>query len=164
MTPVEPPDDDEPLARLEQSTLPGLVRRVRRIADVSQRELATRIGVSQATVSRLEAGRLVPSIATLLRIVDAAELMLVVTNADGKVIEPMRVWDETRDGGEKMFPAHLDLVLDPTADDWWASRYGLAKPPETYHRNRVWRDAKRRRSAWEVRVKQFRHDPPPPKV
>lgn len=105
-----------------------------------------------------------PSIATLLRIVDVAELMLVVTNADGKVIAPMRVWDETRDGGEKMFPAHLDLVLDPVADDWWASSYGLAKPPETYHRNRVWRDAKRRRSTWEVRVKQFRHDPPPPKV
>ncbi|WP_160312746.1 helix-turn-helix domain-containing protein [Jiangella alkaliphila] len=150
--------------RIEQSTLPGLVRRVRRLADLSQRELAARICVSHSTISRLEAGRVVPSIATLLRIVDVAELLLVVTDADGNVIEPMRVWDETRDGGEKVFPAHLDLVLDPASDDWWASRYGLAKPPETYHRDRAWRDAKRRRSAWEVRVKQFRHDSPPPKV
>ncbi|WP_232827222.1 helix-turn-helix domain-containing protein [Jiangella endophytica] len=158
---MEPPDNDEPLVRFERATLPGIVRRVRRVADLSQRELAARIGVSHSTISRLETGRLVPSVATLLRILGVAELMLVVTDADGHVIEPMRMWDEVRDGGDKTFPAHLDLILDPAAGDWWASRYGLARPPETYHRSRTWRDAKRRRSQWEVRVKQFKNDPPP---
>jgi transcriptional regulator with XRE-family HTH domain len=162
MTPVEPPADDEPLVRFEHSTLPGIVRRVRRLADLSQRELAARIGVSHSTVSRLEAGRIVPSLATLIQIIGIAQLVLVVTDAEGKVIEPMRIWNETRDGGEKAFPAHLDLILDPDHGEWWADRYGLARPPETYHRSRARRDAKRRRSQWEVRVQQFRNEPPPP--
>jgi transcriptional regulator with XRE-family HTH domain len=164
MTEVDQPDAEGALVRFEQSALPGIVRRVRRLADLSQRELATRVGVAHSTISRLEAGRLVPSLNTLLRILDAAELVLVVTDAEGQVIEPMRIWDETRDGGDKAFPAHLDLILDPRSGEWWADKYGLARPPETYHRSRAWRDAKRKRSQWEVRVEQFRHDPPPPVV
>lgn len=164
MSTVEPPPVDDPICRLETQTLPGLVRQVRRLADLSQRELAKKIGVSHSTISRLEAGRLVPSVATLLRILEAADLVLVVADAEGRVVEPLRIWDETRDGGEKAFPAHLDLILDPKSDDWWGSQYGLARPPETYHRSRYKRDAQRNRSVWEVRVEQHRHDPPPPEV
>jgi hypothetical protein len=92
----------------------------------------------------------------------AARLTLVVVDEDGRVVVPMRVWDGTRDGADRQFPAHLDLILDPRPGEWWADVYGLARPPETFHRDRYWRDAKRRRSQWEVRVKQFRGTPPPP--
>ncbi|WP_431909905.1 hypothetical protein [Micromonospora carbonacea] len=42
--------------------------------------------------------------------------------------------------------------------------YGLARPPETFYRNRSYRDAMRRRSRWEVRVAKLRHVPPPPRA
>lgn len=143
-------------------TVPGLIRKVRRIADLSQRELAAATALSRSTVARIEAGTLLPSLATLQRLLAAAKLVLVATDEYGTVVPPMRVWDDTRDGADRQFPAHLDLILDPRGDDWWASVYGLARPPETFHRDREWRDAKRRRSQWEVRVKQLRHVPPPP--
>ena len=40
--------------------IPGLVRRVRRILDVSQRGLAALLGVSQSVVARWETGRTSP--------------------------------------------------------------------------------------------------------
>ncbi|WP_191280514.1 helix-turn-helix domain-containing protein, partial [Nocardioides flavus (ex Wang et al. 2016)] len=40
--------------------VPGLVRRVRRILDVSQRGLAALLGVSQSVVARWETGRTSP--------------------------------------------------------------------------------------------------------
>lgn len=149
-------------ARVGPDTLPGLVRKLRRMADLSQRELAGAAKISQASVARLETGKLMPTLPTLLRILDVGHLLLVVANENGRVIEPMLVWDDTRDGAERLFPAHLDLILDPASGEWWADKYGLARPPETYHRDRAYRDAKRKRSQWEVRVKQHRHDPPPP--
>jgi transcriptional regulator with XRE-family HTH domain len=157
---VAPPEPPSP--QIDSDMVPGLIRKVRRLADLSQRELATAAGVSRSTVGRVESGTLTPSLETLLRLLGVAGLRLVVTDEDGRVIQPMRVWDDRRDGAERAFPAHLDLILDPRGGEWWADVYGLARPPETFHRNRRYRDARRRRSQWEVRVKQFRHVPPPP--
>lgn len=159
-TPVQPPPLPPPFVK--PATVPGLVRRLRRLADLSQRQLAKAAGVSPATVARTESGALLPSLPALLRLLAVAQLRLVVTDADGRVIHPMREWDDTKDGGHRAFPAHLDLILEPHHGEWWADIYGLARPPETYHRDRAWRDARRRRSQWEVRVRQFRGEPPPP--
>jgi hypothetical protein len=74
----------------------------------------------------------------------------------------MEDWDDTRDGAERRYPSHLDTILDPEPGEWWADIYGLARPPETFHRSREMRDAQRRRSVWEVRVGQNRGVPPPP--
>lgn len=148
----------------DADTLPGFIRQVRRRAGLSQRELADAATLSQSTIARLESGRLAPSLATLLKLLAAARLVLVVTDGAGTVIQPMQSWDDTRDGAQRAFPAHLDLILDPRAGDWWGDTYGLARPPETFHRSRPLRDAKRRRSQWETRVAQFRHDPPPPRA
>jgi transcriptional regulator with XRE-family HTH domain len=153
---------DLPPPYVGAGTLPGLIRKVRRLADLSQRELARAARLSPSTVARIESGALVPSLHTLLRLLAAARLVLVVSDQHGLVIQPMRLWDDTRDGAERHFPAHLDLILDPRAGDWWADVYGLARPPETFHRDRYWRDVRRRRSQWEVRVKQFHHVPAPP--
>ena len=157
---VTPPELPRPY--VDMDTVPGLVRKVRRLADLSQRELARAARVSASTIARIESGALAPSLDTLLRLLAAARLVLVVTDGRGRVVQPMRLWDDTRDGADRQFPAHLDLILDPRGGDWWADVYGLARPPETFHRDRDWRDARRRRSQWEVRVKRFRHVPPPP--
>jgi hypothetical protein len=42
-----------------------------------------------------------------------------------------------------------------------ADGLGLARPPETFRRNRTVRDYQRRRSQWDVRVAQFRTAPQP---
>ncbi len=145
-------------------TLPvvGLVRRVRRLADCSQRELSVAARVSQGTVSRIEAGTLTPSITVMSRILGVAGLWLTAVDEHGRVVRPMGDWDDTRDGAERRYPSHLDTILDPEPGEWWADVYGLARPPETFHRDRYVRDLLRRRSQWEVRVAKNRNVPPPP--
>jgi transcriptional regulator with XRE-family HTH domain len=54
-----------------------VVRRARSRSHLTLRELAVRAGTSHATLSAYEAGRKVPSVATLDRIVRAAGLELV---------------------------------------------------------------------------------------
>lgn len=160
--PEPPQPQPPPLPYVGRQTLPGLVRAIRRRADMSQRELAKAVYLARSTVAKLETGDNAPSLDTLLRLLAVANLVMVVTDREGNIVSPMRVWDETRDGGDKMFPAHLDLILNPKSGDWWGDSYGLSRPPETYHRERAYRDAKRALSQWSVRVAQHRHEPPPP--
>ena len=148
-------------ARCAPFPISGFVRRVRRIKVLSQRELAKAVGVAPSTIGKLEAGSLQPSAPLLRRILGVAGLRLVVVDVGGRRVEPMKDWDDTRDGAGRRYPSHLDTILDPVPGDWWGDVYGLARPPETFHRNREWRDVRRRRSVWEVRVAQFRHAPPP---
>ncbi|MEV4491417.1 helix-turn-helix transcriptional regulator [Micromonospora coxensis] len=142
----------------------GIVRAVRRRADASQRELARAAGLHHATVGRIEAGGMVPSLDVLHRILAVAGLRLVVVDGTGRVLRPMRDSDDTRDGAGRRYPSHLDTILDPEPGEWWADVYGLARPPETFYRDRGVRDAMRRRSQWEVRVAKYRNVPPPPRV
>ncbi|MCI4062896.1 helix-turn-helix domain-containing protein [Micromonospora sp. R77] len=140
----------------------GIVRAVRRRADASQRELARFVGVHPTTIGRIEAGSLTPSIAVLRRIIGVAGFRLAVVDDAGRVLKPMRDRADLRDGAERRYPSHLDVVTDPEPGEWWADRYGLARPPETFYRDRAVRDALRRRSQWEVRVAKYRGAPRPP--
>ncbi|MGW8644387.1 helix-turn-helix transcriptional regulator [Micromonospora sp. D75] len=140
----------------------GIIRAVRRRADASQRELARFARVHPSTVGRIEAGSLTPSLAMLSRIVGTAGFRLVVVDEAGTVLKPMRDRADLRDGAERRYPSHLDVVTDPEPGEWWADRYGLARPPETFYRDRAVRDALRLRSQWEVRVAKYRNVPPPP--
>jgi hypothetical protein len=88
----------------------------------------------------------------------------VVVDDEGHVITPMRDIPDTRNGGGWRYPSHLDIILDPRPGEWWADSYGLARPPETFHRDHARRLAKQARSKWEVRVAQFRNAPEPPDV
>ena len=142
----------------------GLIRAARRRADLGQHALAIRAAVSQSTVSRAEAGGLTPSLAVLCRLLAVADLELVVVDRDNRLVRPMITWDDTRDGADRRFPAHLDTILDPRMGEWWGDRYGLARPPETFHRDGRRRDAQRIRSRWETRVAQYRAVPEPPTV
>lgn len=140
----------------------GLVRRARRMVGVSQLRMARFAKVAPSTVSRVEAGTLTPSLAVLERLLGAAGLYLVVVDQGGRIIQPMETWDDTRDGAGRRYPAHLDTIIEPEPGEWWGDIYGLARPPETYHRCPVDREERRRRSEWEVRVAKNRNVPPPP--
>jgi transcriptional regulator with XRE-family HTH domain len=124
--------------------------------------MANRARVSASTVGRAEAGTLTPSLDLLQRLLGAAGLYLAVVDPNGHVIMPMEDREDIRDGAERRYPAHLDTILDPLPGEWWADIYGLARPPETFHRSRSYRDWLRKRSQWEVRVAQHRGEPAPP--
>jgi len=131
--------------------LTGIIRQVRRRADFSQRELAKFAHLSPAAVGAIESGRLTPSLPTLQRLLNAANCQLVVVDADGRLVVPLMVWRDTTDGAGRRYPAHLDTILDPEFGEWWADGFGLARPPETFRRNRKYRDWQRARSRREVR-------------
>lgn len=121
--------------------------------------------MSPSTVGRIEAGSLVPSLTMLRRLLAAAGVVLVAVDRAGRLVPPMcDDRDDLRDGAERRYPTHLDTVLDPAPGEWWGDKYGLTSPPETFHRDRRHRDARRRRSQWEVRVAQHRHLAPPPAI
>jgi transcriptional regulator with XRE-family HTH domain len=141
--------------------LSGIIRRVRRTADFSQRELAKHAGVSAGTIAEIETGAVTPSLDVLQRVLHAANYQLVVVDESGRLVLPLEVWQNVTDLAGRRFPAHLDTVLDPEFGEWWADGYGLTRPPETFRRNRVYRDYLRRKSRWEVRVAQLRRAPPP---
>lgn len=161
---AEPADPFPPLPPTVVPDLSGLVRSVRRRADLSQRELARSAGVSAATIGRIESRTLSPSVRTLEAILGVAGIRLVAVDADDQKIVLMEdpPGDSLRDGAGRRYPSHLDTILDPLPDEWWGSRFGCAAPPETFHRNRALRDAMRRRTTWEVRADRYRGVVPPP--
>nr|WP_281257735.1 helix-turn-helix transcriptional regulator [Asanoa hainanensis] len=140
----------------------GLLRAARRQADLSQRQLAAKSGASHGTISRIEAGGLAPSLAMMEKLLAACGYRFLVVDQGRRSLRPMADSDNTLDGARRRFPAHLDVILDPLPGEWWGDIYGLARPPETFYRDRGKRDRQRRRSQWEVRVKQQRWLPPPP--
>ncbi len=98
--------------------IPGMVRRVRRILDVSQRGLAARLGVSQSVVARWETGRTSPRMSVMERLLRMARVQMSFHDDDtGEVVGPMRA-DGARTHGGSRYPAHGDLA----ATGWWVPR------------------------------------------
>lgn len=98
--------------------LPGLVRRVRRILDVSQRALAEILGVSQSVVARWETGRTSPRADVLHRMLRLAGVRVELRDEEtGEDVGPMRA-DGARKHGGSRFPAHTDLRVT----GWWVPR------------------------------------------
>jgi HTH-type transcriptional regulator/antitoxin HipB len=114
-----------------------LVARTRRVADLSQRDLAQRLGVSQAGISRLESGRGLPSLGLLNAILRTAGLRLLVVDQDGSRLSPIPA-STVRDHAERRFPAHLDveppdMVPTQVRDN---PRYDRQPPRAWFHRRR----------------------------
>jgi transcriptional regulator with XRE-family HTH domain len=141
--------------------LASIIRRVRRAADMSQRELADHAAVSPSVIAEIETGALVPALATFNRVLGAANYELVVVDQRGRLVLPLEVWQDVADGSGRRYPAHLDTILDPVFGEWWADGFGLTRPPETFRRNRAYRDYERRLSQWQVRVAKYRNAPEP---
>jgi transcriptional regulator with XRE-family HTH domain len=127
----------------------GYIRQVRRRASLNQRELAELADTSQSTIARAEAGRGLPALPVLLRVLRAGGLHLAVVDGEGRWVPPLQEPPETRDLAERRFPAHLGLILDPRGGEWWGDRFGLVRPPETFHRDPVARRQHREKAnAW----------------
>ena len=96
------------------------VVRVRRLADLSQRDLAGRVGLSPSTVSRIESGLIAPTLDLYQRMLALAGLRLAVLDAAGREVAPVPV-DTVRDNQGRRFPAHLDVAPpDEVPYERWA--------------------------------------------
>nr|WP_274638288.1 helix-turn-helix transcriptional regulator [Microbacterium bovistercoris] len=89
----------------------GYVRRARRLADLSQRDLAQLVAVGQSTIARVESGGEI-DVRTLARILAVANLRLAVVDRQGGEVRPMPA-DVLRDRAGRRRPAHLDVHARP---------------------------------------------------
>ncbi|PWW21711.1 helix-turn-helix protein [Geodermatophilus normandii] len=119
--------------------LAGVVRRVRRAADLSQRELAGAAGLSKSTIAAIEGGHRGLDARALARLAAVAGLRLALLDARGEEVAPMD-GAAVRDGGGRFFPAHLDTRHGD--DGWWPGPHRRDRTPVTYTftRDRPWRD------------------------
>ncbi|SHF64573.1 helix-turn-helix domain-containing protein [Geodermatophilus nigrescens] len=122
--------------------LPGLVRRIRRTADLSQRELGRATGVSGTTIAAAEAGSRGLDARVLARLADTAGLRLALLDGEGHEVAPMD-GGAVRDEGGRRYPAHLDVRHGD--DGWWHGPHRYDRDPVTYtfDRDRRWRDLRR---------------------
>jgi HTH-type transcriptional regulator/antitoxin HipB len=122
--------------------VPGLVRRIRRLLDVSQRGLAALIGVSQSQVARWETGRTSPRVDVLSALLRLARLRMELRDEEtDEAVEPMRD-DGARDRSLRRYPAHVDLEVT----GWWAPRDAMMTGQVPW-----WRTQSRRQRALSVR-------------
>lgn len=121
----------------------GLLRRVRRLVDLSQRELAEAAGVPRHRVGRAEARSGDLHVAELARIASLGGLRLVLLDARGEEVAPMSS-AAVRDRGGRRFPAHLDTRHGD--EDWCGGphRHTRRPPDFTFDRDRGDRDHWRR--------------------
>jgi transcriptional regulator with XRE-family HTH domain len=122
----------------------GMLRRARRSADLSQREMAEATHVAKSTLAAAEACTRDLPASALVRVVDVAGLRLALVDTDGAEVPPMDA-GAVRDMGRRYFPAHLDTRYSD--EGWWhgPERYSRPEPWYTFDRCRNARDAVRRR-------------------
>ncbi len=124
--------------------LPGVLRRIRRTADLSQRQLAATGDAAKTAIAAAEAGARGLDVRVLARLVRVAGLRLALLDAEGREVAPMD-GDAVRDGGDRHFPAHLDTRHGD--EGWWHGPHRYDRDPVTYtfDRNRWYRDDRRSR-------------------
>lgn len=69
--------------------LAGLVVRARRLGDLSQRDLAAKVGLSQPSIAKIEGGHRQVSVSLFLRILKAGGLRRSVVDAEGAEVGPV---------------------------------------------------------------------------
>jgi transcriptional regulator with XRE-family HTH domain len=124
--------------------LVGALRRIRRRADMSQRELAEACGISQSAVAHAETGVRDLPVGVLRRAAAVAGLRLALLDEDGQEAVGM-AHDTVRDLGGRRFPAHLDTHHSDERPGRYQDRYYRPVPTFTVDRDRRARDAERRR-------------------
>lgn len=122
--------------------LAGCLRRIRRTADLSQRELAQRAGISKTAVAAAEAGTRDLPVAALARAAELAGLRVALLDADGHEAGPMRP-DGAVDAALRRLPAHLDTEHTDEVAHRWEHRPHRRQPWFTFALDRAARDARR---------------------
>lgn len=125
--------------------LPAALRRIRRAADLSQRELAERLGASKSAIARVERGHGGLDVRVLARAALLAGLRLALLDDQGGDVPGMSP-EAVRDQGGRRFPAHLDTRHSD--EGWWHGphRYDRIQPSYTFDRDRGSRDGRRGRT------------------
>jgi len=91
------------------------LRQAREASTLSRRALALRAGTSAATLAAYESGRVIPSVAVFVRIIESAGLTPTITLSPAS-------WDE----GERA--QELEALLDLADEFEWADRGSLRFP------------------------------------
>ena len=86
----------------------GLVMRVRRTCDLSQRDLGIALGLDQSQVARIESSRRRVDLPLLAEILSLADLRIAVLDRNGVEVVPV-AHDVLRDNAGRRMPAHLDV-------------------------------------------------------
>lgn len=123
--------------------VPGLVMRVRRTCDLSQRDLGAAIGLDHSQVARIESARRRVDLSLLARILSLAGMRIAVLDRDGVEVVPVPR-DVLRDDAGRRFPAHLD-VLAPPERSFTAllDAHGARPAPQAGYLHRARRDRRR---------------------
>ncbi|WP_347059135.1 helix-turn-helix transcriptional regulator [Blastococcus sp. HT6-30] len=121
----------------------GALRRIRRLADMSQRELAEAAGLSASAVAHGEAGTRDLPVTALARAAGLAGLRIALLDGNGDEVPGMDP-DAVRDRAGRRFPAHLDTMLSEERASRWEHRPRLQQPTYTFDRRLPWEDAERR--------------------
>jgi transcriptional regulator with XRE-family HTH domain len=123
----------------------GVLRRIRRTADLSQRELAAAAGLSASAVGHAEAGTRDLPARALARAAEVAGLRLALLDADGLEVTGMDPGG-ARDATRRRLPAHLDTQHTDEVADRWAHRPDREQPWFTFGLDRAARDRQRARA------------------
>jgi len=123
--------------------LGGVLRRIRRLADLSQRELAVEARVRVSTLAHAEAGTRDLPVSSLARAAAVAGLRLALVDGIGAEVTPMGA-DTVRDLSRRQFPAHLDTRRSD--EGCWLCEPRRDRPESsfTYTKDRNARDRRRR--------------------
>jgi transcriptional regulator with XRE-family HTH domain len=130
----------------------GYVRRVRRLADLSQRELGLTAGIPQARISRIEAGQSI-SVDDFARLLSVAGLRIAIVDDDGEAVRPMPA-DVLRDRAGRRHPTHLDSHAHPEPPTI-KRLLRTAEPSPTWHHRRTERDRRRDETGRDERTEQL---------
>lgn len=121
----------------------GASRRIRRLADASQREFAAALGVSKSFIAALESGQRRTDVDLLARAAGLVGLRLALLDGEGWEVDPMSA-DAVRDLSGRRFPAHLDTRRSDEGTRLYEPRRDRPETSFTYRRDRDFRDARRR--------------------
>ncbi len=130
---------------MTEFSLPGALRRIRRLADLSQRELGQAAGASQSAIAQAESGRRDLPVRTLAVAAGLAGLRLALVDENG-VDVPGMAPDRARDRGRRRFPAHLDPQHTDELGYFYEPRRDRPEPWFTFARDRETRDHLRGRA------------------
>jgi transcriptional regulator with XRE-family HTH domain len=121
----------------------GLVMRVRRTCDLSQRDLGDAIGLDHSQIARIEASLRRVDLPLLARILSLAGMRIAILDRDGNEVMPIAP-DVLRDNAGRRMPAHLDVRApdDGRTSTLLNARYDRTSPKAWYHHQTV-RDRRR---------------------